>query len=102
MDASAWIAGYGMLAISMSVIGVRVSRSLATKEDCKENLATMDMKLERCKGEVDRDLDRGRDDFRQIRDTQSEQGEQIASIGATVNVMAVNVDRLVNHALGEK
>lgn len=63
-----------------------IARGIVTKKDC-----------EKCKSGTDADLAAGSKEFKEIRATQADHGEQLAGIGSTVNSMEQNVSLIVEH-----
>lgn len=75
--------------ITMLGVFFMIARGIVTKKDC-----------EKCKSETDDDLDSGKEEFKEIKATQADHGEQLAGIGSTVNAMERNVQVLVGHHIG--
>jgi hypothetical protein len=84
------IAGYSIVEITqlLTLGGVlfMIFTGIVTKKDCKE-----------CKTSIDNDFESGSEEFKKVRQVQTDQGEQLAGISATVGPMAENVQMLVNH-----
>lgn len=75
--------------ITMAGVVFMIARGIVTKRDC-----------EKCKTETEEDLDKGSENFKEIRGTLADHGEQIAGIGSTVSGVADNVQILVTKAIG--
>lgn len=75
--------------VTMLGVFFMIARGIVTKKDCKD-----------CRSETDKDFDSGRKEFKEIKSTQADHGEQLAGIGGTVNAMEQNVQLLVGHHIG--
>lgn len=75
--------------VTMAGVLFMIARGIVTKKDC-----------EKCKAETKADLDSGRKEFREIKDTQADHGGQLAGISSAVSTMEGNVNLLVSHHIG--